>query len=328
MGWDENRRDSLIIWRELRDLAGRSKWKLNELILIELKEKLVQEYILRSAISLVISTVLAMIMTFFLAALFLMASIPESVLLRWSYMDPQDFETKPLVWAINKDTPLESELESFFSSWYMPDVFANEPVPRVALLGSSFLVPLLLIQTASSPSTLCKLMGLTNEKVSEHVAVGLYYRWCVEPGFQELRSSLPIFVAARWFVSGGRGWNINYNYRVIVFEKELPIVRMRLIARQILENQFEPHCILFMSLTTYLTEFYAASYLPRFVKYGRALDLPSSAWYEFAIHHDGDLASSADSMCWIWDPHRGKLVKFEKLESAVGYVGSTDYHLY
>jgi len=115
--------------------------------------------------------------------LFLAVTIPEKAITAWT-----NTEGAVLATAIDSEVALSTELTQLVAvEW---NSIFHEPVPKMALLGTSIMISLLLLDAGTKRDSILKLLGLTDNLIAQHFAVSLMYRWSTECDYQLIGSRL------------------------------------------------------------------------------------------------------------------------------------------
>ena len=164
-------------------LRDSSKWKFNAYTLQSIKSILTQDYSARAGISLMASSTLTGLFIFCVLLLFLAVTIPEKAITAWT-----NTEGAVLATAIDSEVALSTELTQLVAvEW---NSIFHEPVPKMALLGTSIMISLLLLDAGTKRDSILKLLGLTDNLIAQHFAVSLMYRWSTECDYQLIGSRL------------------------------------------------------------------------------------------------------------------------------------------
>lgn len=305
---------------DLRTVKQNNAWQLNHHVWHEQKVKLIEEYQKRFAVSLIIAIALVLPVTFVLYALVYLIALPKEVLLTWLHLS--ESSAADWVWILNDGASLSVQLEAFLIGLQGAQ-FVNildEPIMKMATLGTSFTIALLVLETATRVDTLNNLMRLSENETLEHFSLLMFHHWlthpdyqCIQPGWSLMRP----FQTSKQVI-----YKTDYNFLIALVKPTASTRQMRIWGKEIVqENNSQLTCVIFMSPMTYLQmrpPFFRP--LPTWVYFQRTF-LPLKDRYHLLAQSDPEHKSNF----WVWNPHNDGLKRFEQVDEMMKYIESEEY---
>jgi hypothetical protein len=312
------------ILEKLESLVKNSQWKLNENLFRRIKSQLAHEYGAQVAISLLVSSIMAILIGYLFFLVFYLVMVPESTVKYWVH-STGTINPASLAWSIDYTAQLRDEASRLVQGFDI-SVMASEPVPKMSLLSTAIIVSLFLFQISASSGKLLDFLGLTRAKVRVHLALLLAYWWCIEPDFQTIKPTLRFAGLS----SKDKGWKdiMSAKFLFVICEKKVPAKHIPLIARQISGTRSGFNFALLMSLSTYLHSPISKSWdRIRFLSFFSDVVSPEER-YQLVDRQGRETLEPPDNVFWVWNIGQPSLERFQSLREASEYIKIKKFNLH
>ena len=307
---DSNRNKSIYhrLLDSLQNLKNISSWKLNDYLFNSLRAKIAKEYNYRTLVSLLISTLLILPLSYILSAAIYLFLLPKDIVTEWTATESN--------WYISIQAPIDPQLLNLPNPFSV-DSLEKEPTLRLAFFSTSIVISILLLQAGSSSKQLFKLIGLTTEKLETQLAVLMFFYWCTQEGYQVLDSPFPLHLARgnKFYTRFYTIWNCS-----LVIHNNLQNERLAQIAEEISKFQRSLYCIVFTTHSNFIQSLRSNASMRLIQWYDYGSEISTTEWLEMLERDDSKSENLSNPYWMIYNPRKNAFSTHKSLISAINYA--------